>query len=124
MFVKNIDFLKIRVFQNFGPSLSKEYSVLELVRTMSWHWRNVSWEKVSKSKKKYFESGLLRLNCKKANKFLKWKTVLKFDELMGMVADWYKYYYLNKKNALKMTSKQIKKYQSLATRRGMHWAKI
>ena len=79
--------------------------------------------KFRNQKKKYFESGLLRLNCKTANKFLKWKTVLKFDELMGMVADWYKYYYLNKKSALKMTSKQIKKYQSLATRRGMNWAK-
>ena len=39
---------------NFGPSLSQEYSVLDLVRTMSKHWKNVSWEKVSKSKKKIF----------------------------------------------------------------------
>ena len=109
---------------NFGPSLSKEHSVLELVRTMSKYWRNVSWQKMSKSKQKYFESGLLRLNCKKANKILKWKTILKFDELMVMVADWYKYYYLNKKNALKKTSEQIKKYQFLASKRGLKWAKI
>ena len=109
---------------NFGPNLTKEYSVLELVKTMGKHWRNVSWTRMSKSKKKYFESGLLRLNCKKANKLLKWKTVLKFDELMDMVADWYKHYYLNKKNALKITSKQIKKYESLAAKRGLHWTKI
>ena len=109
---------------NFGPSLSKEHSVLELVRTMSKYWKNVSWKKLSKSKKEYFESGLLRLNCRKANKILKWKTILKFDELMVMVADWYKYYYLNKKNALKKTSEQIKKYQFLASRRGLKWAKI
>jgi hypothetical protein len=43
---------------------------------------------------------------------------------MGMVADWYKHYYLNKKNALKITSKQIKKYESLAAKRGLHWTKI
>ena len=43
---------------------------------------------------------------------------------MGMVADWYKYYYLNKKSASKITSKQIKKYQSLAATRGLNWAKI
>ena len=109
---------------NFGPSLSKEHSVLELVRTMSKYWKNVSWKKLPKSKKEYFESGLLRLNCRKANKILKWKTILKFDELMVMVADWYKYYYLNKKNALKKTSEQIKKYQFLASRRGLKWAKI
>jgi hypothetical protein len=41
-----------------------------------------------------------------------------------MVADWYKYYYLNKKNTLKITSKQIKKYESLAAERGLHWTKI
>ena len=109
---------------NFGPNLTKEYSVLELVKTMGKHWRNVSWTRMPKSKKKYFESGLLRLNCKKANKLLKWKTVLRFDELMGMVADWYKHYYLNKKNALKITSKQIKKYESLAAKRGLRWIKI
>ena len=109
---------------NFGPSLSKEYSVLELVKTMSKYWRNVSWQKMSKSKQKYFESGLLRLNCKKANKILKWKTILKFDELMFMVADWYKYYYLNKEKTFKKTSAQIQKYQSLASKRGMSWAKI
>ena len=91
---------------------------------MSTHWRNVSWKKMPKSKKKYLESELLRLNCKKANKFLKWKTVLRFDELMGMVTEWYKYYYSNKKNASKITSKQIKKYQSLAVKRGLNWAKI
>ncbi len=109
---------------NFGPNLSKEYSVLDLVKTMGNHWKNVSWKKVTKSKKKYFESGLLRLNCKKANTLIKWKTILKFDELMSMVADWYKYYYLNKKYGSETTSKQIKKYQNLAAKRGMSWAKI
>ena len=39
---------------NFGPSLSKEYSVLDLVRTMGNYWKNVSWQKVTKSKKKIF----------------------------------------------------------------------
>ncbi len=108
---------------NFGPSLSKEHSVLELVNIMSKYWSNVSWEKTPKSKQKFFESELLRLNCKKANKLLKWKTVLKFDELISMVADWYKYY-LNNKNTLVITSQQIKKYQSLAVKRGLGWAKI
>ena len=64
-------------------------------------------KKLQNQKKKYFESGLLRLNCKKANTLIKWKTILKFDELMSMVADWYKYYYLNKKYGSETTSKQI-----------------
>jgi len=109
---------------NFGPSLSKEYSVLKLVKTISRHWKDVSWERLSKSKRKYYESGLLRLNCNKARKFLKWNTVLNFDELMKMVADWYHGYYLNKKEANQLTLNQIKKYQSLAFKRNLKWAKV
>jgi len=109
---------------NFGPGLTKEYSVLELVKTMSVYWNNVSWKKNPKSKRKFYESGLLRLNCNKAKKILKWKTILKFDELMEMVTDWYRNYYLDKKNAHKLTSKQIKNYQYLAFKRNLKWAKI
>jgi len=108
---------------NFGPSLSKEYSVLELVKNMSNHWENTSWKNNSKPTKIFFESGLLRLNCNKAKKIIKWKTILKFDELTLMVADWYRNYYLDKKNASQITREQIKKYQHLAIKRGLKWAK-
>ena len=57
---------------NFGPNLSREYSVLELVKKMSNHWGDVSWKLMQKSKKKFHESELLRLNCNKAKKILKW----------------------------------------------------
>ena len=108
---------------NFGPSLSKEYSVLELVKAMSKNWENVSWKLVSKKKKNFFESGLLRLNCNKAKKILKWKSVLKFEENVEFVADWYRNYYLNYKNINYFTERQIKKYQLLAYKRGFKWAK-
>jgi CDP-glucose 4,6-dehydratase len=109
---------------NFGPSLSKEYSVLDLVKNMSKHWTNTSWIKNSKSKKKFFESGLLRLNCNKAKKLIKWNSILKFNELTLMVVDWYRNYYFDKKNAPRITHEQIKKYQHLAIKRSSKWAKI
>jgi CDP-glucose 4,6-dehydratase len=109
---------------NFGPSLSKEYSVLDLVKKMSNHWKNTSWKKKSKSQKKFYESGLLRLNCNKAKKLIKWKSILKFDELTLMVVEWYRNYYLNKQNASQVTHAQIKKYQHLAIKRGLKWAII
>tara|TARA_Y100000590_G_scaffold175838_2_gene200932 strand:- start:4777 stop:5877 length:1101 start_codon:yes stop_codon:yes gene_type:complete len=109
---------------NFGPSLSKEYSVLELVKSMSGHWKNTRWKKVSKLNNNFFESGLLRLNCNKAKKYLGFKTILKFDELTLMVIDWYKNYYSKKKNSSTFTFNQIKKYQSLAFKRGLKWIKI
>ena len=108
---------------NFGPNLSREYSVLELVKTMSDYWKNVSWKTIPKSRKKFYESELLRLNCNKAKKILKWKSILGFDESVKMIAEWYSNYYLDSKNASETTVDQIKKYQHLAVKRGLKWAK-
>jgi len=109
---------------NFGPNKSTEHSVLELVQEMSNHWKNVSWKIIPKSKKKFYESELLRLNCNKAKKILKWKGILKFDESIAMVANWYSNYYSGNKKASDITIKQIKNYQYLAAKRGLKWAKI
>ena len=104
---------------NFGPGLSKEYSVLELVKTMSNHWNNVSWKITPKSKKKFYESELLRLNCNKAKKILKWKSILKFDETAEMVVSWYRSYHENPKNIYEITRKQIKEYEKLLKKRSI-----
>ena len=109
---------------NFGPSLSKEYSVLKLVKTMNNYWQNVSWKKAKKSKKIFYESGLLRLNCNKAKKILKWKSILRFDESIEMVASWYSNFYTDPKNIENITRKQIKRYQLLSFKRGSKWAKV
>ena len=108
---------------NFGPNLSKEYSVLELVKKMSSHWNNVSWKIVPKSKTRFKESQLLRLNCNKAKKILKWKSILKFQETVEMVANWYSNFYLDPKNVSDFTNKQIIKYEFLTTTRGLKWGK-
>ena len=91
---------------------------------MSSYWKNVSWKIIPKSKKKFSESKFLRLNCNKAKKILKCKSILKFDEKIEMVASWYRNYYLDPKNIDYITKEQIKRYQSLAVKRGLNWAKI
>ena len=98
---------------NFGPSLSKEYSVLKLVKTMKNYWSDVSWKISPKYKKNFKESELLRLNCNKAKKILKWQSVLTFDQTIKMVTEWYRNFYFNSKNIEFFTNKQIKNYQSL-----------
>ena len=108
---------------NFGPNLSREYTVMELVKTMSNYWDNVHWKTIPKSKKKFQESELLRLNCNKAKKILKWKSVLKFNETVEMVTHWYRNYYKNPKTIDFFTKEQINKYQSLAISRNSRWAK-
>ena len=109
---------------NFGPNISKEYSVLKLVKTMSKQWKNVSWEKAPLSTKKFYESELLRLNCNKAEKVLKWKNILEFEETIEMVTSWYRSFYYNPDNINQITKKQIKKYQTLAVERGCSWARL
>ena len=109
---------------NFGPNLSREYSVLELVKAMSNYWENASWKVMPKSRKKFYESELLRLNCNKAKKILKWESILKFDESIEMVSNWYRNYYLDSKSIGNITTEQITRYQSLAVKRGLKWAKI
>ena len=102
---------------NFGPNLSREYSVLELVKTMGVYWKNISWKVIPKSRKKFYESELLRLNCNKAKKILKWKNILKFSETVEMVASWYRSYYDHPKHIDKITRKQIIEYEKLLKKR-------
>ena len=109
---------------NFGPKLHKEYSVLELVKNISTNWNNVSWKIEKRTNKKFFESELLRLNCSKARKILKWKSILNFNETSKMVAEWYSSYYFDPKRVNKTTEKQIKEFQILAKKRNLKWAKI
>ena len=109
---------------NFGPKLHKEYSVLDLVKNISKHWSDVSWKIEKKTNKNFFESSLLRLNCNKARKVLKWKSILSFNETGKMVADWYSSYYIDPKKVNKITEKQIREFQILARKRNLKWVKI
>ena len=98
---------------NFGPPNNQNYSVIELVKIMKNTIKNLSWRVTTQNKKKISESKLLRLNTKKAYIKLKWKSVLKFEEVIYLVAKWYKYFYGNKKDIHQLTVDQIKSYQNI-----------
>ena len=104
---------------NFGPRNHQNYSVISVVKLMKKYWDNVSW-KLHKSNYKIFkESSLLKLNSQKAKKILKWKSVLTFKENIYLVSDWYKNFYLNSKEAYKLTSDQIEFYQKILKKRAI-----
>ena len=104
---------------NFGPRNHQNYSVISVVKLMKKYWDNVSW-KLHKSNYKIFkESSLLKLNSQKAKKILKWKSVLTFKENIFLVSDWYKNFYLNSKEAYKLTSDQIEFYQKILKKRAI-----
>ena len=72
-----------------------------------------NWKIVKTTKNKGKEAKLLHLNCSKAKKILKWKSILNFKETIKMVANWYEYYHKNPKGAASKTMLQIKEYQNL-----------
>ena len=94
---------------NFGPSTSKNFKVESLLREFNKIWKQAKW-KVDK-KKIFTESKLLKLNCSKAKRQLKWKSVLTFKEVIFYTANWYKFYYFKKKqNINDFSLKQIQDF--------------
>jgi len=104
---------------NFGPGKTKNYNVIFLVQLMKKYWKKVSWKIVKKEKKSFFESNLLKLNCNKSRKLIKWKCILSFDETISMVANWYKTYYSKPKKIYAVSFNQIKKYHELLHKRSI-----
>jgi CDP-glucose 4,6-dehydratase len=98
---------------NFGPPSHQNYSVLELVQTMSRHWNKVHWEEVSETEKQNPESGLLKLNCDKALHHLNWKANLSFKETVRITVEWYRSYYEKPSSIKEVTLSQIKEYETL-----------
>ena len=94
---------------NFGPNKSQNKSVQELINESKKTWKNIKW-KIIKPKKKIYESKLLKLNSDKAKYNLKWKPVLSFKETIQMSINWYKYFYLKKKNLVHFSKNQLINY--------------
>jgi len=104
---------------NFGPPTNQSHTVLELVQEMSLNWEKVIWNDNSKTEKKFYESGLLKLNCDKALQNLHWQAVLSFQETVRMTAEWYKSYYDNPDIIRDVTLSQIHEYESFALKKNM-----
>jgi CDP-glucose 4,6-dehydratase len=93
---------------NFGPKIKLRLTVLKLLGLMKIIWKNVSW-KISK-KKSFKESKLLKLNSKKAKKYLNWECSLNLQQTISFLLDWYKNYYFGNKNVREFSTQQIKLY--------------
>ena len=99
---------------NFGPNKQKNRKVIEILHEIKEQWNFFQWKEIKKKKSGEKESKLLKLNCEKARKKLKWQIVLSFKEVIKLTIDWYKFYYNkanHKKNIYKFTTTQINYYQ-------------
>ncbi len=104
---------------NFGPPSNQNKKVRELLNIFN---KKIKFKK--HNDKKLYESKLLKLNCKKASKFLYWKSVLNFKTLLQFTSEWYENFYIKKKNSFNFTVDQIKKYENIAKKKKLKWAKF
>ena len=102
---------------NFGPNSNYSNSVLKLVKEMKKNWTKVSWKIDKKNVSRDHESNLLKLNCSKAKKILKWSTILSFKETSKLTSLWYKRYYSNKKKIISFSKIQLDLFQQLMRER-------
>lgn len=84
---------------NFGPSLSQNYSVIDVLKQVKKNYLNARW--TINQNKNFYESKLLKLNSSKAYKILNWKSKLSFNENIKLVTEWYKLFY-DKKRKISM----------------------
>ena len=98
---------------NFGPSNNSKTKVIDIVKNLNQKWSDKNLI-LLKQNQKYKEHNLLSLDSKKAYKYLKWKTVLSFEEICEYIHDWYSNFLLKKFNKREMKFliyKQLKNYE-------------
>lgn len=91
---------------NFGPENRNFISVNKLVNKVS---KIKKIKKILIKKNNYFETQTLKLNSKKAKKFLKWQQKWDIDQTISKIIEWNESF-LNKKNMREVTENQIKEY--------------
>lgn len=78
---------------NFGPGNSKNYDVESVIKLFQKFFPKIKY-KILKNNR-FYESKLLKLNCTKAYKLLRWNQKLNINKTISYTASWYKNF-LNK----------------------------
>ena len=94
---------------NFGPNNKNNYSVLDLTKAIALNFDKSEYWTIKKYKK-FHEAKLLKLNSRKANKLLNWKSKLSFKETAEFTASWYLNYFDKKIDLKIFTLNQISAY--------------
>ncbi len=103
---------------NFGPDLSSNLAVEDIISLSKKHWPQIEIE-FEKDKSLHHEANLLMLDCSKANKILKWQPVWNIEKTMEKTILWYRDFYLsNKVNTLS----DIEEFVNEANRKELVWA--
>ncbi len=110
---------------NFGPRAEQTKTVFELTQDLAEKWgldRNNA-AKIT-GNIPFREATLLKLNCDKALAYLNWHSTLHYEQCVDLIAEWYKAYYVEKRNDLhELTKKQIEFYTEQAKKQNIEWSK-
>ena len=100
---------------NFGPDASMNYTVGELVESLSEKWAGEKLQRyyVVENEIKINEAKLLKLNCDKALSKLNWKPTLNYEETLNFVGSWYNKFFNENCNMSEYTNLQIQEYIKL-----------
>jgi CDP-glucose 4,6-dehydratase len=108
---------------NFGPPAQQNHTVIDLAIEMAKYWDHVRWVDASTSQQGFKESGLLKLNCDKALKELKWVATWDFESTAYQTTSWYRHFYEDpSENIANFSMSQIIDYTNHAKEKGLKWA--
>jgi len=105
---------------NFGPALSSNRTVAELVKEILKHWPG-QWADKSDPNAVH-EAKLLNLATDKAHHFLGWKPVWNFEQTIEHTTAWYRQTAAPAASIHAFTTSQIQAYASAAKSAGIVWA--
>ena len=110
---------------NFGPKPEYNHTVQEILENMSirWHFKNSKDAYQVTGDIKFYEAGLLKLNCDKALFHFQWKPTLDYTTLIKFTSDWYYEFYKNNGDMFSYTKLQIEEYENLAMMGNIEWTK-
>lgn len=108
---------------NFGPKPEYNHTVQEILENMSilWNFKNSNEAYKVTGDIKFYEAGLLKLNCDKALFHFQWKPTLDYNTLIEYTSDWYYEFYKKQGEMFEFTKSQIKGYESLARKEKISW---
>jgi CDP-glucose 4,6-dehydratase len=104
---------------NFGPALSSNRTVADLVQEILKHWPG-RWEDKSDPRAVH-EATLLNLATDKAHHFLGWSPVWSFVETISWTAKWYRKADNGAADVRHLTADQIQAYTQAAQALGLRW---
>jgi CDP-glucose 4,6-dehydratase len=110
---------------NFGPRAEQNRTVVGLLGDLGRHW---GFQESGQAYRvtaniPFHEATLLKLNCDKAQFYLKWAPNLGYAETIRLVADWYSSFYKVHANMYAVTEEQIAEYEHTASDRNLIWAR-